>query len=187
MVPSTNAQLGKLLAAYLSTSNDTLAVSFRAHYATDGSQTAPACSPTFSPALHTRRKPASLRLTSATFSYRWFESEQRRITRLYQCLLNAKWIAADTKPDDFLAIFSGEESTARVKWLGKPAYLYYLIRRAAESQLISFPNGGKIWQITESHFTDSNSRPLHDLRKQKEPKTAIQTIETMLRILEPSA
>lgn len=124
-------------------------------------------------------------LQAATFSYRYKSTQ--KLTQLYQCLLNAKWIALDTKPDDFLAIFSGEESTARVKWIGKPAYLYYLIRRGVESQLISLPDGRKIWQITESHFTDSNSRPLHDLRKQKEPKTAIPAIEVMLKILEPSA
>lgn len=127
------------------------------------------------------------KLQTATFKYRYGDKSLTPITRLYQCLLNAKWIAADTKPDDFLTIFSGKESTARIKWLGKPAYLYYLIRKAVESELISIPDGGKIWLITESHFTDSNSRPLHDLRKQKEPKTAIPTIETMLRILEPSA
>ena len=177
--------LGKLLASYLSTSNDTLAVSFRAHYAATGSPSASVSSPASSHVPRIRRKPASLRLTSATFSYR-YQSTQK-LTQLYQCLLNAKWIAADTKPDDFLAVFSGEESTARVKWIGKPAYLYYLIRRAVKSQLISLPDGGKIWQITESHFTDSNSRPLHDLRKQKEPKTAIPAIEVMLKILEPSA
>ena len=125
------------------------------------------------------------KLQAATFSYRYKSTQ--KLTQLYQCLLNAKWIAADTKPDDFLAIFSGEKSTARVKWIGKPAYLYYLIRRGVESQLISLPDGGKIWQITESHFTDSNSRPLHDLRKQKEPKTAIPAIKVMLKILEPSA
>ena len=127
------------------------------------------------------------KLHTATFKYRYGDKSLTPITRLYQCLLNAKWIAPDTKPDDFLAVFSGEESTARIKWLGKPAFLYYLIRKAVESQLLSLPDGGKIWQITESHFTDSNSRPLHDLHKQKEPKTAIPAIETMLRILEPSA
>ena len=127
------------------------------------------------------------KLHTATFKYRYGDRSFTPVTRLYQCLLNAKWIAADAKPDDFLAIFSGEESTARIKWIAKPAYLYYLIRKAVESELISIPDGGKIWQITESHFTDSNSRPLHDLRKQKEPKTAIQTIDTMLNILEPSA
>ncbi len=126
-------------------------------------------------------------LQTATFKYRYGDKYFTPITKLYQCLLNAKWIAADTKPDDFLAIFSGQESTARVKWIAKPAYLYYLIRKAVESELIYIPDGGKIWQITESHFTDSNRRPLHDLHKQKEPKTAIPAIETMLRILEPSA
>ena len=127
------------------------------------------------------------KLQTATFRYRYWNKSTNPITRLYQCLLNAKWIEADTKPDDFLAIFSGEESTARIKWLGKPAYLYYLIRKAVELQLISLPDGGKIWLITESHFADSNSRPLHDLHKQKEPKTAIPAIEVMLKILEPSA
>ncbi|MBR1426319.1 MAG: hypothetical protein IJ581_02580 [Paludibacteraceae bacterium] len=125
--------LGKLLASYLSTSNDTLAVSFRAHYQ-------PACSTTLTrptPSHCVRKKNASPRLVSATFSYRYKSTQ--KLTQLYQCLLNAKWIAADTKPDDFLAIFSGEESTARVKWLGKPSYLYYLIRKAVESQLISIP------------------------------------------------
>ena len=129
----------------------------------------------------------SPKLLTATFRYRFGDRSFAPVTRLYQYLLNAKWIAADTKPDDFLAIFSGEESTARVKWIGKPAYLYYLIRKAVESELISIPDGEKIWLITESHFTDSNSRPLHNLRKQKEPKTAIKTIETMLHFLEPSA
>ena len=138
------------------------------------------------PSAHPRKRTAH-RVTTATFTYRWLVAAPQRITMLYQHLLRAQWIAADTKPDDFLAIFSGEESTARVKWISKPAYLYYLIRRGVESQLISLPDGGKIWQITESHFTDSNSRPLHDLRKQKEPKTAIPAIEVMLKILEPSA
>ena len=173
--------LGKLLASYLSTSNDSLAVSFRAHYQPAGSTTL--TRPT--PSHYVRKKNASPRLVSATFSYRYKSTQ--KLTQLYQCLLNAKWITADTKPDDFLALFSGEESTARVKWLGKPSYLYYLIRKAVESQLISIPDGGKIWQITESHFTESNSRPLHDLRKQKDPKTAIPTIEAMLQILQPSA
>ena len=45
------------------------------------------------------------KLQAATFSYRYKSTQ--KLTRLYQCLLNAKWIAADTKPDDFLAIFSG--------------------------------------------------------------------------------
>ena len=146
----------------------------------NGKQTTPASSKTTA-----AKRTIIPKLQVATFSYRYKSTQ--KLTQLYQCLLNAKWIAADTKPDDFLAIFSGEESTTRIKWIGKPSYLYYLIRKAVESELISIPDGGKIWQITESHFTDSNSRPLHDLRNQKDPKTAIPAIEVMLKILEPSA
>ena len=118
--------MGKLLADYLSTSNDTLAVSFRAHYAANGSLSASISSPTLSPALRIRRKPASLCLTSATFSYRWFESEQRRIIQLYQCLLRAGWIASNTNPEDFLSLFSGHESNCKIHWTGKKTYLVYL-------------------------------------------------------------
>ena len=120
--------LGKLLASYLSTSNDTLAVSFRAHYAATGSPSASVSSTTLSPALHIRRKPASPRLTSATFTYRWFESEQRRIIQLYQCLLRAGWIAPDTNPDDFLSLFSGRDSNCKIHWTGKKTYLVYLFK-----------------------------------------------------------
>ena len=127
------------------------------------------------------------KLHTTTFTYRYWQKSTMPITQLYQCLLQAKWIAADTNPDDFLAIFSGADSTARVKWIAKPSYLYGLIRRAIEQELISIPTSAKLWQIVESHFVDSNSRPFHNFHKQKESKTAIPTIETMLKILQPSA
>ncbi len=41
MVPSTNTQLGKLLASYLSTSNDALAIHSRKHYSPTISPTSP--------------------------------------------------------------------------------------------------------------------------------------------------
>ena len=127
------------------------------------------------------------KLQTATFAYRWLATNPQRITMLYQHLLKAQWIAPDTNPDDFLTLFSGENSTARVKWIAKPSYLYGLIRRAIEQELISIPTNGKLWQIVESHFVDTNSRSFHNLHKQKESKTAIPTIETMLKILQPSA
>ena len=176
MATPTNAQLGKLLASYLSTSNDALAVHFRKHY-----------SPTISPTLpRTKTKRTTQRVTNATFTYRWLATAPHRITKLYQYLLRAQWIASDTNPDDFLTIFSGQPSTARVKWIEKQSYLYYFIRRAVDKELIYIPNKRKIWQVTESHFMDGCSRPFYEIRKQKVPKTAIPTIEKMLEILLPS-
>ena len=87
MVPSTNTQLGKLLASYLSTSNDALAIHFRKHYS-------PTISPT-SPRKPKAKRPTP-RLTTATFTYRWLTTAPQRITTLYQYLLHAKWIATET-------------------------------------------------------------------------------------------
>ena len=94
MVPSINTQLGKLLASYFSTSNDALAITFRKHY-----------SPTISstPLHQPKAKRTTPRVTTATFTYRWLTTAPQRITTLYQYLLRAKWIAADTTPDDFFS------------------------------------------------------------------------------------
>ena len=132
------------------------------------------------------RKRTTPRVTNATFTYRWLATAPQRITTLYQYLLRAKWIASDTNPDDFFSIFSGQPSTARVKWIEKQSYLYFFIRRAVDKELIYILNKRKIWQVTESHFMDGCSRPFYEIRKQKVPKTAIPTIEKMLEILLPS-
>ena len=133
------------------------------------------------------RKRTTPRVTNATFTYRWFATAPQRITSLYQHLLKAQWIAPDTNPDDFSAIFEGNPSTARIKWIGKQAFLYYLIRQLVDLQLISIPQNASVWQIVESHFLDKNSRPFHDFNKQKEPIKAKAAIDKLIEILQPSA
>ena len=179
--------LGKLLAAYLSTSNDTLAVSFRAHYAANGSPSAPACSPTLSPAPRIRRKPASIRLTSATFSYRWFESEQRRIIQLYQCLLRAGWISSNTNPDDFLSLFSGHDTNCKIHWIGKKTYLVYLFKLLTDRRYISTPKGIGRWMIVSSHFVDAHGRIFTHLTSQRIPLKAQQAIDQLAELLNTAA
>ena len=178
MVTPTTNELGKLLASYLSTSNDALAINFRRHY-----------SPTFS--VPSSQKPKTKRInavvTEATFIYRYRNKYPNAIPSLYQCLIKAKWIAADTKPDDFCAIFEGQPSTVRVKWINKQAYLFYLIRQMVEHQIVTMPLSATIWQITESHFLDKNSRPFHNFNKQKEPIKAKAAIDKLIEILQPSA
>jgi hypothetical protein len=84
------------------------------------------------------------KLQTATFTYRWFATAPYRITTLYQHLLKAQWIAPDTNPDDFSAILEGNPSTARIKWIGKQAYLYYLIRQLVDLQLVSIPQNASV-------------------------------------------
>ena len=133
------------------------------------------------------RKRTTPRVTNATFTYRWFATAPQRITMLYQHLLKARWIAPDTNPDDFSAIFEGNPSTARIKWIGKQAYLYYLIRQLVDLQLVSIPQNASVWQIVESHFLDKNSRPFHNFNKQKKPIKAKAAIDKLIKILQPSA
>jgi len=175
--------LGKLLASYLSTSNDTLAVSFRAHYAANGLPAASVCGPIPFPAPRIRRKPASHRLTSATFSYRWFESEQRRIIQLYQCLLRAGWIVSNTNPDDFLSLFSGHDTNCKIHWTGKKTYLVYLFKLLTDRQYISTPKGVGRWIIVSSHFVDVHGRLFTHLNSQRTPLKVQQVIDQLAELL----
>ena len=174
MATPTNAQLGKLLASYLSTSNDTLAIHFRKHY-----------SPTISPTSPrtTKTKRPTPRVTNATFTYRWLTTAPHRITNLYQYLLRAKWIASDTPPDDFLAIFSGEVTNCKIRWTGKKTYLVYLFRLLTDKKYISTPKGIGRWMIVGSHFIDAHNRLFTLLNSQRIPVKAQQTIEQLSELL----
>ena len=174
MATPTNAQLGKLLASYLSTSNDALAIHFRKHY-----------SPTISPTSPrtTKTKRTTPRVTNATFTYRWLPTAPQRITTLYQYLLRAKWIASDTPPDDFLAIFSGEVTNCKIRWTGKKTYLVYLFRLLTDKKYISTPKGIGRWMIVGSHFIDVHNRLFTLLNSQRIPVKAQQTIEQLSELL----
>lgn len=134
-----------------------------------------------------KTKRTNAAVTEATFIYRHAPKHATRIVTLYQHLLKAQWIAPDTNPDDFSAIFEGNPSTARIKWIGKQAFFYYLIRQLVDLQLISIPQNASVGQIVESHFLDKNSRPFHNFNKQKEPIKAKVAIDKLIEILQPSA
>ncbi len=174
MATPTNTQLGKLLASYLSTSNDALAIHFRKHY-----------SPTISPTSPrtTKTKRLTQRVTNTTFTYCWLTTAPHRITKLYQFLLRAQWIASDTPPDDFLAIFSGEVTNCKIRWTGKNTYLVYLFRLLIDKKYISTPKGIGRWMIVGSHFIDAHNRLFTLLNSQRIPVKAQQTIEQLSELL----
>ena len=178
MATPTNAQLGKLLASYLSTSNDALAITFRKHYSPTTSPTPP-------------RKPQAKRttpcVTSATFTYRWLTTHPNRITTLYQYLLRAQWIAADTQPDDFFTLFTGKASNIRIKWTGSNLQLAYLIRVMTERNYISTPKRVGKWTCVYNHFVDKNSRQLPRLNSLHIPTKSKLAVEQMAELLNPNA
>ena len=174
MVTPTNTQLGKLLASYLSTSNDALAINFRRHYAPTPILTSPRKTPA--------KRPAP-RVTNATFTYRWLATAPQRITMLYQYLLCAQWIAADTTPDDFLAIFSGETTNCKIRWTGKKTHLVFLFRLLTDCQYISTPKGIGRCMIVCSHFVDVHNRFFTFLNSQRIPVKAQPAIEQLAELL----
>ena len=177
MVTPTTNELGKLLASYLSTSNDALAINFRKHY-----------SPTLTPTSSRKQKAKRIthRLTTTTFTYRWLSTAPSRITTLYQYLLRAQWIAADTNPDDFFSIFTGKESNARIKWIGSNLQLAYLIRIMTEQNYISTPKRVGKWTCVYNHFVDKNCRQLPKLSRLHIPKKSKSAVEQMAELLNPN-
>lgn len=177
MVTPTTNELGKLLASYLSTSNDALAIYFRKHY-----------SPTIFPT--SPRKPKAKRttprVTTSSFTYCWLNTTPQRITTLYQYLLRAKWIAADTNPDEFFSLFTGKESNARIKWTGSNLQLAYLIRVMTEQNYISTPKRVGKWTCVYNHFIDKNSRQLPKLSRLHIPKRSKTAVEQMAELLNPN-
>ena len=177
MATPTNAQLGKLLASYFSTSNDALAINFRKHYSPTTSSTPP---------RKPKAKRTTPRVTTSSFTYRWLLTAPNRITKLYQFLLHAQWIAADTQPDDFFTLFTGKESNVRIKWTGSNLQLAYLIRVMTERNYIFTPKRVGKWTCVYNHFVDKNSRQLPRLNSLHIPTKSKLAVEQMAELLNPN-
>jgi hypothetical protein len=132
------------------------------------------------------RKRTTPRVTTATFTYRWLTTTPYCITKLYQYLLRAKWIASDTTPDDFFSIFTGKESNARIKWMGSNLQLAYLIRLMTERNYISIPKRVGKWTCVYNHFVDKNSRQLPRLNSLHIPTKSKLAVEQMAELLNPN-
>ena len=132
------------------------------------------------------RKRTTPRVTNATFTYRWLATAPQRITKLYQFLLRAQWIASDTNPDDFFSLFTGKETNARIKWIGSNLQLAYLIRVMTEQNYISTPKGIGKWTCVYNHFVDKNSHQLPNLNRLHIPKKSKMAVEQLAELLNPN-
>ena len=135
----------------------------------------------------TSGKKAEAKLVQTTFAYKYKDTDERiRVIKFYQQLLKAQLIDASTMPEPFLEIFSGKASDAKVKWLGKKAYLYYLVKTMIDRHLITCASGDDHWIITQSHFIDEKNHVFLNLNKEKDPKKAMLALNKLVDILDPS-
>lgn len=121
--------------------------------------------------------------TTETFSYRWLSTAPQRIGLLYQRLLYAKWVAPDTKPDEFSALFEGKPSMARIRWLGPKSCLVHLFRLLTDRQYVTIPKNTGRWMIVASHFADTGGCTLTHLNSQRIPRKAHPAIDRLAELL----
>ena len=131
-------------------------------------------------------KRATHRVTTATFTYRWLTSSPQRITLLYQHLIRAQWIAAETRPDEFFSLFEGQDTPVRVKWTGTSLQLAYLIRVLTEKSYITTPKGIGKWTCVYNHFVDRNNHQLPKLNALHIPCRSRTVIEKLAELLNPN-
>lgn len=85
------------------------------------------------------------------------------ITLVFQFLVEKKWIANNSNPDVFLALFSGYTSDKSIVWLKAKGVLHDLFKMLIDQNIISCPEGYSYLQIVSSHFTDQEGNFLTDL------------------------
>ncbi len=126
-----------------------------------------------------------------TFLYKAKRGEtNNRLQKLYAVLVQMGWIAADTQQRDFIDLFTGEESYARVVWLDDVNVLAELFRElVTRKKYISLPNGYSIWVMVNAHFWNKNgNKELGNdrLRCTTAPIDKMQTIKWLVRLLDPN-
>ena len=141
--------------------------------------------PSARPVISRPRKQTPRRMTTATFTYRWYNAQPERLTRLYRYLLHLNWIASDTSPDDFSSLFSGEHSYVRIQWTGSNLQLAYLIRVLIYRNYIVVPPGVGKWICVYSHFVGRENKQLHSLNSLHVPIRSQSLIEQMAELLNP--
>ena len=106
-----------------------------------------------------------------------------RLTKVYQYLKKAGWLADTTKPETFLDLFKGTPKSFTLKWTGEQSDLYSLFKMLFDRKLIK-PVGSTKWVVLGAHLVDKNSRPLDDWNSQKVPTTTLPVVKRLVNILD---
>ncbi len=134
------------------------------------------------------KKKTTFKPSSSSFDYKCPQrSCNAKLTHFYQDLLKLKWIHSETKPDDFLDLFTNKQTTCRIKWMVSEAILVSLIKQLVDKAYLTVPTGQTWWGIVWSHFVDAKGRLFSERPNYHEPKKAHDNIAYFVEILAPSA
>lgn len=128
-----------------------------------------------------------VKLSDATFTYRYLEESPQRPMLLYQRLMKGNFISPATPPDDFMQLFEGEPSDVKVKWLGNQASLWYLFKLLLDKKYVRKPEGVGPWVVVQSHFVNAKSNMFANFNKQKIPQKQKGLLEKLAELLNPAS
>lgn len=82
------------------------------------------------------------------------------ICKAFNYAIEYKLISKDSKQDDFLAVFSGNATEARIRWTSTNGALKYFMSKLKKKGIVDIPKGFGIWQVTRSHFVDYKGKTI---------------------------
>lgn len=93
------------------------------------------------------------------------------ICKAFNYAIEYKLISQDSTQDDFLAVFSGKATKARIKWTSTNGALKYFMSKLKKKGIVDIPKGFGIWQVTKSHFVDDKGKTITvDLANEHAPQ-----------------
>lgn len=126
-----------------------------------------------------------------TFIYKANNQKEtnQRLQMFYGALVQIGWISQDTNQQDFIDIFSGKESSVRVKWMNDVNSLSELFRQLiVRKKYVHLPTGVSIWVMVNAHFWDHQGNKEFGnerLRMTHTPKDKMDYIEWFVRLMDP--
>lgn len=129
--------------------------------------------------------------TMKSFIYQAHDGEETnmRLQSLYLGLLQLQWIAVDTKQKSFMSIFSGEDTTCRVTWIGDINTLAELFKElVTRKKFVKLPEGESIWVMVNARFweKEGNQEFGNDrLRSTSTPTASKETIGWLVKLMDP--
>ena len=126
-----------------------------------------------------------------TFIYKANNQKEtnQRLQMLYGALVQIGWISQDTEQRDFIDIFSGKETSVRVKWMDDVNSLSELFRQlVVRKKYVHLPTGVSIWVMVNAHFWDNQGNKEFGnerLRMTHTPKDKMDYIEWLVRVMDP--
>lgn len=143
-------------------------------------------------------KPAGVITTSFYYHPKGLENSSinTRLQEVYNLMVKdgVELIPITTNMRDFLKVFSGEDTTIRIAWIGRDNELHYILSEWVRRGYLPKPRGG-LWKVTAARFYNKKrdkdgvwievDYTPNQLRQAGNPKNPSADLESIIEMLKP--